>query len=225
MVPPACSCELTHPPHLIVLTGGPGAGKTAVLEVAKRQLCRHVVVLPEAASILWRGLFPRRTTTAARKAAQRSIAKLQVELQRMTIEEGHSAVIMCDRGTLDGLAYWPGDPDEYLAELGSSRERELARYAAVIHMRTPSSEHGYVQSALRIETADEAAKIDERILAAWDGHPRRYIIDSGVDFIAKLSHALELIRRELPPCCRVRDLHASDDPADRQPERLPIASA
>jgi predicted ATPase len=210
-MPPACSCELSHPPHLVVVTGGPGAGKTAVLEVAQRELCRHVVVLPEAASILWRGQFPRRPSIPARKAAQRAIAKLQVELQRMTIEEGHAALILCDRGTLDGLAYWPGDPGEYFEELGTTRERELSRYAAVVHLRTPSSEHGYTRdNPLRIETAEEAARIDARILEAWAGHPRRFVVDSTPNFLDKLTRTLALIRRELPVCCRVRDTHVTD---------------
>ena len=109
-----------------------------------------------------------------------------------------------------GLAYWPGDPEEYLEELHSTRARELARYAAVIHMRTPSVAHGYMQSMLRVETAEEAARIDERILAAWADHPRRFVIDSDADFLRKLSLALEHVRDELPVCCRARDLHASD---------------
>jgi predicted ATPase len=197
----ACACELVHRPRLVVLTGGPGAGKTAVLEVAQRELCRHVVVLPEAASILWRGQFPRRDSLPARKATQRSIAKLQIELERMTIEEGHAALILCDRGTLDGLAYWPGEPDEYLAELGSSRARELGRYDAVIHMRTPPAHNGYTRSPYRTETAEEAVRIDEQILSAWSGHPHRFVIDSQVDFLAKLRGALAAIRLEVPSCC------------------------
>jgi predicted ATPase len=198
---PACACDLVHRPRLVVLTGGPGAGKTAVLEVAQRELCRHAVVLPEAASILWRGQFPRRASLPARKATQRAIAKLQLELQRMTIEEGHAALILCDRGTLDGLAYWPGDPAEYLTELGSSRERELVRYDAVIHLRTPPAHNGYTRSPYRTETAEEAVSIDEKILAAWSGHAHRYIVDSDADFLAKLDRALAAIRREIPPCC------------------------
>lgn len=200
-MPPACSCELNHAPRLVVVTGGPGAGKTAVLEVAQRELCQHVVVLPEAASILWRGQFPRRTTTPSRKAAQRSIAKLQVELQRMTIEEGHAAVILCDRGTLDGLAYWPGDPDEYLAELGSTRERELARYEAVIHLRPPTMKGGYTTTLYRVESAEEAAAIDQRIFNAWAGHPRQLVIDSETEFFVKLQRALDGIRKQVPACC------------------------
>ena len=190
--------------RLIAVTGGPGGGKTAILEVAQRELCRHVIVLPEAASILWRGQFPRRASLPARKAAQRAIAKLQVELQRMTVEEGHAAVILCDRGTLDGLAYWPGDPAEYFAELASTREGELARYHAVIHVRTPPAENGYtLANPYRTETAAEAAKIDEQILAAWEGHPNRYIVESKVEFLDKLNQALDVIRGQIPDCCRV----------------------
>jgi len=38
---------------LVVLTGGPGAGKTAFLEIARRNFCEHIAVLPEAASIVF----------------------------------------------------------------------------------------------------------------------------------------------------------------------------
>ena len=198
----ACACTLDHPPKLVVLTGGPGAGKTAVLEVVQRQLCRHVLVLPEAASILWRGQFPRHATIPGRKAAQRAIVRIQLEMQRMTIEEGRAALIVCDRGTLDGLAYWPGTEGEYFEDIGSSKPRELARYATVIHMRTPSLHHGYTSTQYRIETAAEAAAIDLRIDAAWSGHPHQVIVDSDDDFVAKLQRALELIRAEVPGCCR-----------------------
>src|SRR5690606_8241927 len=106
----------------------------------------------------------------------------------------------CDRGTLDGLAYWPGDPAEYYAELGLVREQELARYAAVVQLRPPPLEHGYQQTALRTETAIEAARIDERITAAWAGHPRHIIIESDPNFLFKLERAVDAIHAELPPC-------------------------
>lgn len=193
-----------HSPKLVVVTGGPGAGKTAVLEVLQRDLCEHVVVLPEAASILWKGGFPRRDTLPARRAAQRSIVALQLQLQRLTLEENHAALVLCDRGTLDGLAYWPGEPAEYFKETGLERERELARYAAVIQLRPPTQDHGYQQTAVRKESATEAAAIDLRISDAWAGHPNLHVIESDANFIAKLERAVELIRSELPPCCAIR---------------------
>jgi hypothetical protein len=49
-----------HRPRMVVITGGPGAGKTALIEVARRHFCHHVGFSPEAASILFRGGFPPR---------------------------------------------------------------------------------------------------------------------------------------------------------------------
>ncbi len=103
-----CRCALTrHPARLMALTGGPGAGKTAVLELAARSFCRHVAVLPEAASIVFGGGFPRHDTEPGRKAAQRAIYRVQWEVERLVVEEGEVAVALCDRGTVDGGAYWP----------------------------------------------------------------------------------------------------------------------
>jgi predicted ATPase len=198
----SCTCNLDHPPRLVVVTGGPGAGKTAFLEVALRQFCRHVLVLPEAASVLWKGGFPRRTTLPARRAAQRAIVRVQVELQRIAIEEGQSALIVCDRGTLDGLAYWPGEPAAYFGDLETTRDAELARYAAVIHMQPPSREHGYLSTPLRPESAEEAMAIDQRITLAWANHPRRFLVESEQDFLLKLQRGLDILRSEVPGCCR-----------------------
>jgi hypothetical protein len=47
-----------HDARLVAVTGGPGAGKTAVLELAARSLCEHVAILLEAATIVFGGGFP-----------------------------------------------------------------------------------------------------------------------------------------------------------------------
>lgn len=198
-----CGCtKLVHTTRLVVLTGGPGAGKTAVLELVRRMLCRHVALLPEAASIIFGGGFPRRDTVPARRAAQRAIVRVQQELERWITQEEPVAVGLCDRGVLDSLAYWPGSPEEFFIELGTTREKELARYAAVIHLRTPSAEAGYNHSnPLRIESPEEAAAIDARIEQVWRDHPRRFIVPNTRDFMEKAQHALMHIRAELPECC------------------------
>ncbi len=199
----SCACPGTdHRPRLVALTGGPGAGKTAVLEVLLRELCPHAVVLPESASILFRGGFPRGPSASAHKAAQVAIFRVQRELEWLALAEGRPAVVFCDRGTVDGLAYWPDDAATYWRLVGSSREEEVARYDAVIHLRTPCLEHGYHNgNAVRIETADQAAVIDQRIAAAWHGHPRRALIEEAPHFADKLSRALEALRAEIPECC------------------------
>lgn len=199
-----CGCHHPHgAPRFIVLTGGPGAGKTAVLEMARRALCPHVALLPEAASIAFGGGFPRHASVAGRRAAQRAIYHLQREVERLVEEEARVAAGLCDRGSIDGLAYWPGPSEEYWEELGTTLEAELSRYAAVIHLETPPAELGYNhRNILRIESAREAAAIDERILEVWSAHPRRFVLKSTPDFLEKALEALELIRLELPACCR-----------------------
>jgi AAA domain len=121
----------------------------------------------------------------------------------MAIDEPNAAMALCDRGTIDGQAYWPGDPELLWQQLVTTREHELARYASVIHLRTPSSDRGYHHAnPARTEDAALAGEIDRRIERAWAGHPRRFFIDCQLDFLAKLRLAIARIRDELPECCR-----------------------
>lgn len=201
---PKCACAMArHDCGLVVLTGGPGAGKTAVLEVIRHAFCEHVAVLPESATVLFGGGFPRHDTDAGRRGAQNAIFHVQRSMETMSQNEGRVALALCDRGTLDGLAYWPGGIAAGCAALNIDRQQELARYQAVIHLRTPSAENGYDHSnPVRRESATEAAALDARILGAWEGHPRRIIVESEQDFLRKLARAVEGIREQVPACCR-----------------------
>jgi predicted ATPase len=192
-----CACPGPHVPRTIVLTGGPGAGKTAVLELMRRTLCAHVRIVPESAGVVFGGGFPR----DAGAPAQRAIFYVQRELEA-ALGGGDVAIALCDRGTVDGSAYWPG-PGELWEAVGTTLDAQLARYDAVIHLRTPPADGGYNrQNPLRVEDAAQAVAIDERIARAWARHPRRYEVACEPDFLAKATRAIELIRGELPPCCR-----------------------
>ena len=213
----ACECSEIHERRRVVLTGGPGAGKTALLELIRQSFCSHVKVLPEAAGVVFGGGFPREEDPACRRAAQRAIFYVQRELE--AAGDSHNPVIvLCDRGTVDGLAYWPGVAEEFWSSLGTTLDNELRRYAAVIHMRTPAPEHGYNhQNPLRTESPARAAEIDARIAQAWALHSRRFIVESSPDFLDKAARALQILRGEMPECCRrhvvpaLRDRHTRVD--------------
>lgn len=196
-----CECETPHERRRIVLTGGPGAGKTAVLELIRQHFCIHVRVLNEAAGIVFGGGFPRGDDLELRRAAQRAIFYVQRELESAA-DSGNPAIVLCDRGTVDGAAYWQGS-ESLWSSVGTSLQEQLGRYDAVIHLRTPALTGGYNhQNPLRTESASEAALIDQHIALAWASHPRRFLVEPERDFLAKAKRVLDILRAELPECCR-----------------------
>ena len=196
-----CDCGDRHVPRRVVLTGGPGAGKTAVLELIRLFFCEHVKTLPEAAGIVFGGRFPRSDSPPLRQAAQRAIYHIQRELESVA-ETENAAVVLCDRGTVDCAAYWTGDSDLFSA-VGTTRAIELARYDTVIHLRTPNSPQAYNRNnPLRLESIDEAAAIDERsprngpaTRTDWSWSRRRTSSTRPHEY-------LSLLRGEVPECCR-----------------------
>lgn len=205
-----CSCadpDPERPLRLVVLTGGPGAGKTAVLQAARQSFCRHVAAIPEAASIIFTGGFPRHETIAGRQAAQRAIFHVQREGERLVEDEDRAHAALCDRGTIDGSAYWPDGEAEYWSQFPwTSRELELERYALVVHLQPALPGNGYETSDIRIEDADQARAIDERIRHAWRDHPNHVVIPAAATFEEKLTHSLEALRGWLPTANGQHDL-------------------
>lgn len=196
-----CNCPEHHRRKRIVLTGGPGAGKTAVLALVRESLCEHVKLLPEAASVVFGGGFPRTDHPGCREAAQRAIFYVQRELENAA-DSWNPAIVLCDRGTIDGAAYCDS-AEALFSSVGTSIEEQLSRYAAVIHLRTPSEQTGYNhQNPLRTETAEGAAILDQKIADAWARHPRVLVVENQPEFSSKARVALEFLSREVPDCCR-----------------------
>jgi hypothetical protein len=189
-----------------------------VLELIRQSFCVHVKVLSEAAGVVFGGGFPRAKDAGVRRAAQRAIFFVQRELEAAA-DASNAAIVLCDRGTIDGAAYWPGPPGELWTSVGTTLDDQLGRYDAVIHLRTPSSGHGYNQdNPLRIESPAEAAAVDQRIAEAWATHPRRFVVHAAPDFLSKARRALAALRERLPPCCR-QHLVPSLDLSDAAPPR------
>lgn len=211
-----CECTQAHPNRRVVLTGGPGAGKTAVLALVRQSFCEHVRVLPEAASVIFGGGFPRGASLVARQAAQRAIFYVQRELEAAAEAEGPT-ITLCDRGTVDGSAYWEGPPDIW-PSVRTTLEAELRRYEVVIHLRTPTAAQGFNhQNPLRTETAEMAAAIDARIAAAWSLHPKLSVVENAPDFLAKAARVLELLKQLMPECCKRHRVAGIDERESHDP--------
>ncbi len=172
-----------------------------MIEVAAHSLCRHVAMLPEAASIILGGGFPRHESLTGRQATQTAIFSVQRQLEAVVIAERRVAVALCDRGTVDGAACWPDGADSFWAAMSTTRAEELSHYSAVIHLEVPLPAEGYVTDQIRTESPSRAVQIDRLIAAAWAEHSRRRSVPAGRND-AKARTALEAIREMLPACCR-----------------------
>jgi predicted ATPase len=186
----------------LCLTGGPGAGKTAVTEILRREFAESLAVVPESASILYGGGFPRAEKNEEQRAIQKAIYQVQLSAEELMTSRLKTRKkvrgLVCDRGTLDGAAYWPGPRAAFLKGVGSTLEAEFARYDTVIHLESASANHGYDdKNPLRTESARQAAEIDLRIRAAWKGHPRVLFVSARESFLEKTDEILSLIRGAL----------------------------
>jgi predicted ATPase len=177
----------------LVLTGGPSGGKTTLAQALQREFSQKVVVVPEAASIVFAGGFPRKPGIKNIEHRQKAIYFVQRELEGLTQDETPSALLVCDRGSLDGSAYWPHDETTFLDAVESTLERELARYEWVLHLDTAPPAFYDLTNPLRTEGYDEAWRLNEKVKTAWSGHPQRIIITNDGHFIDKLHRALFVV--------------------------------
>ncbi len=180
----------------IVLTGGPGGGKTTAADLFRRELGDHVVLVPEAATILFMGGFPRAHAPAAMRAVQTAIFHVQRNLENVQAERFHDRVLLCDRGTIDGAAYWPGTPDGFFSAMGTTLETELRRYDAVVFFESAAGTGMSIASGnpARIESEAEAMDLDRRLRALWSRHPRFTYVPNDHSFFKKISFGLAALQ-------------------------------
>lgn len=186
-------------PQKIVLTGGPSGGKTTLAKAIQQEFASHVITVPEAASVIFGGGWPRRKTLVGVQHQQRAIFLVQRELESLIAGENPDRLILCDRGSLDGVAYWPGPGpgSDFLSEVRSSFQEEVERYDWILHLDTAPASYYDVTNPLRNESFEEAWKLNERIKEAWALHPQRFVIGNSVTghFFEKLQSAMFVVEK------------------------------
>lgn len=177
----------------VAVTGGPSGGKTTLLEALKKELAPKVKIVPEAASILYRGGFPRIKNYDGFYHAQKAIYYVQQEVEALRCKTHPDALIVCDRGSLDALAYWPDTEEHFFDVMKTSRAAEYKRYDWVIHLDTATEPDYDNSNEVRTEGFHEALSLNEKIRKSWEGHPQRIIITADNDFFAKMKKATMVI--------------------------------
>lgn len=178
----------------IAVTGGPSGGKTTLIEALQKELGKKVSVVPETASILYRGGFPRIKSRHGLIHAQKAIYYTQRELEDLIYFEHQPRLLVCDRGSMDALAYWPEDPQSFFNLISSNADKEYARYDWVVHLDTASNGDYDTHNPIRTESFAEAQALNQRILDAWGRHPQRIRINQKKDFLSKMATAYGVIQ-------------------------------
>ena len=189
---------------VIVLTGGPGGGKSSLIEDLRHDTdwAGCFVTLPEAIQYArFMGISP------GDKLFQRAVVHLQIGLEQgldKALGDADSRPILCHRGSLDPIAFWHQrgwSADEFYALVGLTRQEHYRRYAGVIHLVTAADgvPHEYTRwpQAHRPEEAGEAIKLDRWLTEAWGSHPHYYRLDNTDRDWAAKSRAARAILSEL----------------------------
>jgi predicted ATPase len=185
----------------IVLTGGPGAGKTVISQRIAADYPERFVLVPEAATQVYDALQTRwdKLDLEGRRDVQRKIYQLQVDQEDRTAAANPGKVLLLDRGTVDGAAYWPEGPDDYWRDVGSTLDAELRRYDAIILLQTSAAVGMYDGDAsnfCRFEDASAAIDSDLLLESLWSGHPRLIKVpacESLKEKIARVEGVLEVL--------------------------------
>jgi predicted ATPase len=199
------------PLYRIVLTGGPCGGKTTALARLSSYLRERgfeVFTVPEAFTILCsNGLTM--DYFASREGMDLIIQGTVLDLQEALEDgmeqilraRGKPAVILCDRGFMDGAAYMGMERFQSFLQ---GRNKDIAdaregRYNAVIHMVTAAdgapSFYSLENNVARSETPQEAIALDKKTQEAWMGHPRLLVLDNTTDFEGKMQRLIEAVAK------------------------------
>lgn len=182
----------------IVITGGPCAGKTTAMSWVQNfftKLGYAVLFVPETATeLIGGGLTP--WTCGTGLDFQKCLMQLQLEKEKV-FEQGASTMkaekvlLVCDRGALDNKAYMTEPEFAAVVSAMNSNEIELRdQYDAVFHLVTAAkgAEKFYTtaNNTARTETPEQAAALDDKLIAAWTGHPHLRIVDNSSGFEDKM---------------------------------------
>ena len=179
----------------IVLTGGPGGGKTTAGEFFLREFRERLSLVPETATTLFRAGYPRVPDPAVIRLMQSSIFHVQRNMEEIYEHLFPNNILLCDRGTIDGAAYWPSSNNDFFESMDTTYEAELARYDVVIFFETAAA-GGFpidLGNKVRIEGKNEAIELDKKLHALWSKHPRFIFIPNHSSFFTKIGQAVDAL--------------------------------
>lgn len=181
----------------VAISGGPGGGKSTVAAAVTRELGAHVLVVPEVATHLLGGFFPPLRDADDRRALQRAIYHVQVNLEAVYRARADEATaLVFDRGLIDGAAYWPDGAEAFFEHVACDVSAARESYDAVLFLESAAQGGLAIEgaNAARKEERQEAARLDTLLRELWSPHRAFSFVPHTPTFQAKVDSALAILR-------------------------------
>ena len=193
----------------IVLTGGPCAGKTTILNAVSKYLKESnipFVTVPETATeLIINGITPSSMKTYD---FQKMIMKRQLTKEHDAEEyflnnfaNHDKCVIIYDRGIFDGAAYMDGiEFERLLSEFELKGMSNIDKYDLVLDLLSVASckkEAYNLDNEARSETVTEAEILDTKTSNAWSNHHNLKLLSSKVSIEEETQTVLSYIKNIL----------------------------
>lgn len=197
--------------YALVLTGGPCAGKTSVIEALRPMYEDEVHFVPEAATQLAEGGYPMPSednpwTPEWQLEFQKAILQKQIDLEEEAAET-NKRILLLDRGRLDGLAYLdPSDsPTDVFWDLQAwlePRSETTVGYAydRVVHLETLAVGAGYStqNNGARFEDPKEAVYRDYRLQMVYrETDMKRTLLPAAMSLPEKIRRVSRILQKKL----------------------------
>ena len=196
----------------IVLTGGPGSGKTTVLNSIVNMYTslgvKVVVVSETATEIINSGIKPFGDDKIEMLDFQKLVLSLQLskgkiydEAIRMyqKVHPNEDILIIYDRGSIDNKAYITDE--EFDAVMQSVCDDDystiLNKYDLIIDLVGSKKFYTLENNKARSESADVALTLGEKTLKSWVGHPKVKIVGPKENMNDKVSEVVSYINELL----------------------------
>ena len=171
----------------IVITGGPGSGKSKFVERLKREsILAEFTFFDELA----RQLLEQDPTYRD----DRNRFHLEIYNRQVAREDAiGDKPFITDRGTVDAFAFHP----EIFERLGTSLAEQFGRYTSVVQLQSTASlgPEYYTTDPIRTEPIADALIIQDAISRAWSEHPDYNFIAASPDIEEKYGDFLQTILR------------------------------
>lgn len=192
----------------IVLTGGPGSGKTSVLEKINQVYSSEgykVIIVPETATELMNNGITFKDGSISLVDFQELVMRLQLakeEVVDRTIElmDSEKVIIVYDRGTIDNTAYINKEEfEEILTRLNHVKSFTdlMNKYDLVINLVGREDFYTTENNKARSESASDALKLGDATLKCWLGHKTVKIVMPKDTVSEKINEVLNIINESL----------------------------